>query len=47
MKKKFITLLTLLILLFSCGPKEVTDCDYKKVAEQALEKEEKHIALCR
>lgn len=43
MKTKIITLLTLSILLFSCGPKEVTYCDYQKVAEEALEREAKHI----
>ena len=43
MKTKIITILTLLILLFSCGPKEITDCDYKLVAEQALENEARHI----
>ncbi|MDC0249386.1 SH3 domain-containing protein [Flavobacteriales bacterium] len=43
MKTKIITLLALSILLFSCGPKEITYCDYQKVAEKALEKEAKHI----
>ena len=45
MKNKLFYLLVgaFIISLSSCGPKEVTDCDYKKVAEKALAKEANHI----